>query len=429
MSQATYIVGDVRAVLATIPDESIDVVMTSPPFLALREYLPMDHPMKHLEIGREPNPAEFIDVLLGLVADLGRVLAPHGSIAIELGDTHAGSGGAGGDYDEGMLRDGQPRYEGTAKRARDGRTLTPRPPRNSATRPGGGFRPNQGAEESGAYSTKKRTTNPPPTWPLAKSLVLVPELFRVALAYGINPLTGAESPAGRWIVRNVVRWVRVNPPVGSDGDKFRRATSEIVVACRNPKRYFDGTAVRVSREGSEFGSAPLLDWWLIPAVAYEGAHYATFPEALVVPVVKALCPQRVCTSCGKPQERIIEKVYEALGDAERQNNEPRVQAKPAGVNPSAQGMRLGRAEVEVKTVGWTDCGCAAPYRNGMVLDPFGGSGTTGQVATGLGRDAVLIDIDERNMALANQRIGMFGEYWHHVEVPIPGSTIPVRIQR
>ncbi len=44
-------------------------------------------------------------------------------------------------------------------------------------------------------------------------------------------------------------------------------------------------------------------------------------------------------------------------------------------------------------------------RPGIVLDPFGGSGTTGMVATGLGRDAILIDIDERNAELALERIG------------------------
>ena len=46
---------------------------------------------------------------------------------------------------------------------------------------------------------------------------------------------------------------------------------------------------------------------------------------------------------------------------------------------------------------------------GLVLDPFGGSGTTGSVATGHGRDAVLIDLDSRNAELAAERIGMFLE--------------------
>ena len=81
-------VGDVFARLAEIPDQSIDVVVTSPPFLALRDYLPADHPDKDLEIGNEPTPAEFLDAMLAVTAELGRVLAPHGSICVELGDTY-----------------------------------------------------------------------------------------------------------------------------------------------------------------------------------------------------------------------------------------------------------------------------------------------------------------------------------------------------
>ena len=61
------------------------------------------------------------------------------------------------------------------------------------------------------------------------------------------------------------------------------------------------------------------------------------------------------------------------------------------------------------------CDCSEPgYRRGVVLDPFGGSGTTGLVATGMSRDAVLIDLDERNADLARERIGMF------VSVELPG---------
>jgi hypothetical protein len=48
--------------------------------------------------------AEFIDGLLSLTAEFRRVLAPHGSIAVELGDTFSGSGGAGGDYNEDGMR-------------------------------------------------------------------------------------------------------------------------------------------------------------------------------------------------------------------------------------------------------------------------------------------------------------------------------------
>jgi hypothetical protein len=57
---------------------------------------------------------------------------------------------------------------------------------------------------------------------------------------------------------------------------------------------------------------------------------------------------------------------------------------------------------------WTDCG-HDDYRRGIVLDPFAGSGTTLAVATGLGRDAIGIDLDARNADLARERVGMLLE--------------------
>ena len=83
---ATFLVGDVFDRLAELPNGSVDLVLTSPPFLALRSYLPAGHPNKAKEIGSEATPAEFLDTLLELTAEWGRVLAPHGSIAVELGD-------------------------------------------------------------------------------------------------------------------------------------------------------------------------------------------------------------------------------------------------------------------------------------------------------------------------------------------------------
>ncbi len=63
---------------------------------------------------------------------------------------------------------------------------------------------------------------------------------------------------------------------------------------------------------------------------------------------------------------------------------------------------------QAPTLGWTVCDCTNPtYRNGIVLDPFAGTGTTLAVATGHNRDAIGIDLDERNADLAAQRVGMF----------------------
>ena len=396
MTHARYIVGDVRDVLATIPDGSIDMVMTSPPFLALRSYLPADHPDKHREIGSEPDPATFLDTLLLLTAEWGRVLAPHGSICVELGDTYSGSGGAGGDYNPDGLRDGQSKFEGSNQRR--GKVVD----HNSGRR------------------------NPPDTWPLPKSLCGIPHLYHLSLAYGRNLLTGEESPAGRWRVRNVVAWCRPNPPVGALGDKFRPATSYMTIATRAQKRYFDLDAVRTpadhepkpsSRGATEFerdeakarkgtvgmthnpAGAPPLDYWVIPTQPYSGSHYAVYPPALCERPIKSMVPAKVCTVCGAPSERIVDVEGLSGRDMMGANNDRAI---------GHSGKRDPMPEITRTTIGWTECEChddGTKWRPGVVLDPFAGSGTTLMVATGQGRDAIGIDIDSRNADLALDRVG------------------------
>ena len=73
---ARFLVGDVFEKIKTLDDDSVDLVLTSPPFLALRSYLPADHPDKHLEGGSQATPGLFIDWLVDVVEALDRVLAP-----------------------------------------------------------------------------------------------------------------------------------------------------------------------------------------------------------------------------------------------------------------------------------------------------------------------------------------------------------------
>lgn len=409
---ARYLVADVFDGLKTLEDGTVDLVVTSPPFLALRSYLPADHPDKHREIGSEATPAAFIDVMLAVTAELRRVLAPHGSIAVEFGDTYAGSGGAGGDYNEHGIRAGQPRWDGSVRLGH------------------GVFIEGKGRLQAGEG------------WPLAKSRALIPELYRIALAYGINPLTGKESPAGKWRIRNVVTWCRPNPPVGALGDKWRPATSDVVIACVSEKRYWDDIATRgpispntharsstprydlpsQERDGNwstlaqvdtdPTAGAPLLDWWSITAGGYPGSHYAVFSPKLVEPLVKAMAPPKVCRTCGEPSRRIVDRLTpigrdsHVVGDGRNENSYN-------NRAPSAPHHDPG-----LTTLGWSDCG-HDDFRPALVLDCFGGSGTTGAVATGHGHEAVLIDLDERNVELARERIGpMLFDGPHYVTSPV-----------
>lgn len=407
--------------LATLPDASVDLVLTSPPFLALRSYLPADHPDKALEIGSEATPGEFLDTLLDVVEDCARVLAPHGSLVFELGDTYSGSGGAGGDYNEGGLRGDAPKFEGSSRRERN-RTRDSRPGRedtDTAWTP----RPEQGGGNG---------------WPEAKSLCMIPSSFAWALAYGRNPWTGRETE--RWRVRNLIAWCRPNPPVGALGDKFRPGTSYLTVACKARDRWFDLDAVRMepqrednnrlntkqaitgarSDDGLTFynngspAGAPPLDWWEIPTQPYAGAHYATFPERLVVRPVEAMCPKFVCRTCGEPRRRITERTEEHAAARARVGDLNRRDAGQGSSGPRTQ--QLGTmTSAENITVGWSDCG-HDDFRRGVTLDPFAGSGTTLAVAEGLGRDSIGIDLDSRNADLAQQRCGMFLTVEHEQRV-------------
>lgn len=414
MTRARYLVGDVHEALATLPEGSVDLVLTSPPFLALRSYLPDDHPDKAKEIGSEPTPAEFIDALLDVVEACDRVLAPHGSLAFELGDTYSGSGGSGGDYNTNGLREGQQQWSGSAaKRRRLASGDNDRPPRSSR---GDG-------------------------WPLAKSLCLIPELFRTALVYGRNPLTGRETP--RWRVRNVVRWCKPNPAVGALADKFRPATSEMVVACKSDKRWFDLDAVRTpyspnshaltaadvdeqdrtaktSPDGNRHtlrdrnndgAGAPPLDWWEIPTQGYPGSHYATWPEQLCVRPILSMCPRQVCTTCGEPSRRIVKAERSSSADDSTRRKNHAASNPRSGVSDPVPEKGW---EYDRETVGWSDCGHDT-WRQGVVLDPFAGSGTTLKIATGHGRDAIGIDLDERNADLAIERVGPMFLAVEHLE--------------
>ena len=400
MSVARYLIGDVFDVLAAMPDDSVDLVLTSPPFLALRSYLPADHPDKHKEIGSEPTPAEFLDTLLALTAEWGRVLAPHGSICVELGDSYSGGNTTT------MVANDRPQDGGysSAERVRyDGQRA--------------GIRNMNDKRQGGAG------------WPLDRSLCGIPHLYHLSLAYGRNLLTGEPSPAGQWRIRNVVAWCRPNPPVGALGDKFRPATSYMTIATRARDRWFDLDAVRTPNDrgdeqttandkGGVRGAmqspqnpagAPPLDWWQVSTEPYSGSHYATWPRKLLDRPIKAMCPMQVCETCGAPRRRMTAMTamtadYALSREAIKAQPDPgRDSSKGLGYDKRGTGHRVSS---EYETVGWSDCGHDT-WRNGIVLDPFAGSGTTLAVATGHGRDAIGIDIDERNANLAQERIGMF----------------------
>jgi len=137
--------------------------------------------------------------------------------------------------------------------------------------------------------------------------------------------------------------------------------------------------------------------WLVPMGQTKRSHYAVFPPALVERPIAMTCPAAV-TEQG-PSDRIVEMVGYDDGQSKR-----RVGKYTKQDSPEMSGRQdTGRAYVPRKPVtrGWTLSGL--PSRPGVVLDPFCGTGTTGEVAIKLGRHFIGIELYEPNVKMASER--------------------------
>jgi hypothetical protein len=162
------------------------------------------------------------------------------------------------------------------------------------------------------------------------------------------------------------------------------------------------------------GTRNKRDVWTIPTQAFPEAHFATFPQELAETCIKAGCPENVCAECGAGYVRCVEKGA-SLPVAERRNRDEigsnsqigaivegsdkymsgRVMAKHKANNPDVdQGFQLS-------------CTCNGATCNGMVLDPFGGAGTTALAAVHLGREYQLIELNIKYVGIAQQRIANY----------------------
>jgi SAM-dependent methyltransferase len=88
LGTAQVIQGDARHL--PLADDSVDLVVTSPPYFALRSYQDGGEHYSG-QLGSEGTPAEFVAALLEVTRECVRVLKPSGSLWVNLGDKYAGS--------------------------------------------------------------------------------------------------------------------------------------------------------------------------------------------------------------------------------------------------------------------------------------------------------------------------------------------------
>lgn len=243
---------------------------------------------------------------------------------------------------------------------------------------------------------------------------------------GIPGRLEAAAVDDGWLVRNRVIWAKEGGMPEPARNRLANRHEYIIHLAPRQSYYYDlfGYAETVGN-GANPG-----DVWTINPDRHMGAHLAPFPRELVRRTVLLGCPPQVCSTCGAPRQRIVQRTAQldpsrpqarrAMELAKEHGlSEAHIAAIQAtGVSDAGKALRVqtgtGRNSKSVQslaaeakkilggyfreftfakrlTVGWTDCGHGTPAR-GVVLDPFMGTGTTLRVATEMGRDAIGVDL-------------------------------------
>ena len=369
-------VGDVLNVLPTLAAESVNCVVTSPPYWGLRDY------GTDGQLGLEPTPEAYVAKLVAVFREVRRVLRDDGTLWLNLGDSYAGGNYRGGGID--TASDKQRSNFGTTD----------------------------------FMATKANV--PPGLKP--KDLVGIP--WRVAFAL----------QADGWYLRSDIIWSKPNPMPESVTDRPTKAHEYVFLLSKQPRYWYDAeaiadyTAYPVPRsrapsgdysissgrnDGGEHRSGGFVTSvtrnrrtvWTIATQTYPEAHFATYPEKLVEPCVLAGCPSRVCAACGAPWERITETTRTFESGSGRAGHLPHGK-NGDGLQGGGATLDIRRGPVaHVSTLGWQPtCAHDAATIPGTVLDPFTGSGTTGAVACRLGRNFVGVELNPEYAEMAERRI-------------------------
>lgn len=130
----------------------------------------------------------------------------------------------------------------------------------------------------------------------------------------------------------------------------------------------------------------------------------TFPPKLIEPCILAGCPERCCSVCGAPWERVVERETTFESGSGRSGNPINGKQTAVQGGGGTADLRLGPT-VSSRTLDFEpSCTHNADPTPGTVLDPFAGAGTTGIVAQRNGRSFVGIELNAEYADLARDRI-------------------------
>lgn len=144
--------------------------------------------------------------------------------------------------------------------------------------------------------------------------------------------------------------------------------------------------------------------WKINTAGFSGGHFAVFPPALIQTPIKAGCPTYICSKCGKPAST----KYREWRENTRPGNDVGKMKSGTQADPNKELHKsdLSKFRQQIYRVpdGMQSCDCNAPMSKGVILDPFIGTGTTGEVALKQGKSFIGIELNGDYIKLAEKRL-------------------------
>lgn len=342
-----------------LEDESVDLIVTSPPYFALRSYTDGG---EHYDgqIGSEDTPAAFLEALWAVTAECKRVLKPSGSMWVNLGDKYG---------DKSLM--GLPwRY---AIGCIDDLDLILRAEVVWS-------KPN-GLPES----VTDRVRRSHEQW---FHLTREPRYFAA-----VDEVREPQQSAGE---RHEGRSGYVNAAGVAGGEGVARSFTERSL---NPLGKLPGSVWTIPSEPLK-----VPDWLGVD-------HFAAFPQEWPRRLILGWSPSGICLECGEGRRPVVAKEFVPL-------RPPQDGRRKWGMDSaeSGEGTVVVPGQNEVTITGYA-CACdtsTAPTRPAVVLDPFGGTGTTAMVARALGRYGISFDLSSDYLRLARWRVWKSGhEYKTH----------------
>jgi len=336
----TIINADVIAGLKQLPDNSIDCIITSPPYWALRDYK-VDG-----QLGTEKTIKEYIDKLVAVFDQCKRILKKTGTCWVVLGDTYSGN-----------------------VKARNKVFGNPEFNKNSPSR-------------ALTLIPEKRTDLQ------NKTLLLIPHRFAIAML------------DRGWILRNNIIWHKPNCMPSSAKDRFTVDFEHIFFFTKSKKYYFktqyDHPKGRIKRSVWQINTRPF------PEAHFAVFPESLVKQCLDAGCPSEIC--RKCGKSPTPIYNITKintrsGTSPKLDCKCRQEN-----GNPYGTSFIKADYIKYRQQIIRTQNRIEKCNCDAGFDSGIVLDPFMGSGTTALVALKNNRQFIGIELNPDYVQMAYKRI-------------------------